>query len=111
MTTLLRKQQKQPPAPETFNLHQIEAWASLVGNEVHYDPRRTIVTRKIPEYVPCPQGGDRGQWRETYRDDLVEAALWAASPTSLHRCLGPSKARSTGSRTNVAAARDWRGSD
>lgn len=73
-----RKRLKQLPAPETYNLHQIEAWASHVGNEVHFDQRRIIVTRKIAEYVPCPQAGP-GQWRETYHDDLVDAALWAAT--------------------------------
>ena len=54
ITTLPRKRLKQLPAPETYNLHQIEAWASHVGNEVHFDQRRIIVTRKIAEYVPCP---------------------------------------------------------
>jgi hypothetical protein len=82
LTNLLRKRQKQPPAPDTFNLHQIEAWASMVGNEIHFDQRRIIVTRKIAEYAPCPQAGP-GQWRETYRDNLVEAALWAASINSI----------------------------
>lgn len=73
-----RKRLKQERMPETYNLHQIEAWASMVGNEVHYDTSRITVTRKIAEYVPWPQAGAQGQWRETYRDDLVEAALWAA---------------------------------
>jgi hypothetical protein len=75
---LPRKRQKQERMPETYNLHQIEARASMVGNEIHYDPRRMIVTRKIAEYVPCPQAGAQGQWWETYHDDLVEAALWAS---------------------------------
>ena len=48
ITTLPRKRLKQEPMPETYNLHQIEAWASMVGNEVHFDQRRVvIVTRKI----------------------------------------------------------------
>ena len=50
-----RKRLKQLPAPETYNSAQIEAWASHVGNEVHFDQRRIIVTRKIAEYVPCPK--------------------------------------------------------
>lgn len=59
MTTLPRKRQKQQPMPDTFNLHQIEAWASMVGNEINYDQRRIIVTRKIAEYVPCPPSRPR----------------------------------------------------
>jgi hypothetical protein len=84
---LPRKRQKQERMPETYNLHQIEARASMVGNEIHYDPRRMIVTRKIAEYVPCPQAGAQGQWWETYHDDLVEAAFGPQRSTaSLHRC-------------------------
>src|SRR5690349_4125205 len=78
MTTLPRKRRQQPPVPKTYNLHQIEAWASMDGNEVHYDPRRIRIMRKIVEYTPCPQAGP-GQWSRTYLDDVADAALFAAN--------------------------------
>jgi hypothetical protein len=36
---LSSKRQKQSTVPDTLNLHQIEAWASLVGNEIRRDGR------------------------------------------------------------------------
>ncbi len=83
-------------------LHQIEAWASMIGNEVHYDPRRIRVMRKVLVYVPCPHVG-AGQWREAYRDDLIEAALWRLKSTALGEHVACS-ARSSRSRFTTKSA-------
>jgi hypothetical protein len=47
LTNLPSKRQKQSTVPDTFNLHQIEAWASLVGNENRRDGRDLPGRRRL----------------------------------------------------------------
>jgi hypothetical protein len=73
-TTLPRKRQKQPPAPRSWNLEQIEEWAVMFGNEVLLGPRKVKIVRVVTEFVPNPEAGP-GQWQASHVDEIVEEAV------------------------------------
>ena len=69
-----RKRQKQPPAPPSWDLEQIEKWASMYGNDVLLGPRKVKIVRTVIEFVPCPEAGP-GRWQASYVDVIVEEAV------------------------------------
>jgi hypothetical protein len=79
--TLPCKRQEQIPALYTHNF----SIRSRLGHQ--WSAMRSTTTRagsgswKVVAYIPCPHAGG-GQWREAYRDDLIEAALWRLKSTA-----------------------------
>jgi hypothetical protein len=73
-----RKRKNPDPTRFAHSLADIELIASNAGNEIYFGPRKIKIVRTVFTYDPFPEAGP-GMWRETYVDEIVEAALEAAA--------------------------------
>ena len=64
------KRQKQSTVPDTLNLHQIEAWASLVGNEIRRDGRSLSSRGRLRDVLK--EG--KATMRMDFDTDVIEMA-------------------------------------